>query len=123
MYKIQFDLRNRKSTEHAILDLHKNLKQAFEIKEKTICIFLDLLMPKLEHYFIRGPLLFWSKSYRTNRKQTVKIEKIYSNSFKFQTITWGFSQGSVLGPVLFLIYLYPLMSTNLTSYFSILPET
>ena len=67
--------------------------QAFEIKEKTSCIFLDFvkafdtvshetLMSKLEHYCIRGPLLFWFKSYLTDRKQAVKNHHLWNSSRK-----------------------------------------
>ena len=60
-------------------------------------------MRKLEHYGIRGELLKWFKSHLENRKQCVNIN---GNSSKFSDITTcEVLQGSVLGPLLFLIYI------------------
>ena len=57
---------------------------------------------KMEYYGKRGWLLEWFESYLENRKQGVNIN---GNSSKFSDITCGVSQGSVLGPLLFLIYI------------------
>ena len=87
--------------------------QAIENNEYTIGVFLDLskafdtvnheiLLCKLEHYGIRGVTLDWFKSYLTNRKQIVKYKSTFSKSL---AIKCGVPQGSVLGPLLFLIYM------------------
>ena len=60
----------------------------------------DLLLTKLEKYGIRGNFPALIKSYLTNRRQAVCINKTYSSQ---QLITCGVSQGSILGPLHFSI--------------------
>ena len=61
-----------------------------------------ILLNKLHHYGIRGIILDWFKSYLSSRKQTVSINGSISN---YELISCGVSQGPVLGPLLFLIYI------------------
>ena len=94
------------------LCLAKSITNAFEKKEHVLGIFLDLskafdtidhtiLLDKLWHYGIRGRAHQWFNSYLSERKHLVHINKIHSN---IQTVEYGISQGSILGPLLFLIY-------------------
>ena len=62
----------------------------------------DILLPKLEHYGIRGSMLDWFKSYLTNRNQYVYIN---GESSKIKELSCGVPQGSVLGPLLFIRYI------------------
>ena len=62
----------------------------------------DILLHKLEHYGIREFALDWFKSYLSDRKQYVHLNGVDT---EMEGITCGVPQGSVLGPLFFLIYI------------------
>ena len=64
-------------------------------------------LKKMSHYGIRGNALKWFESYLSNRKQYVTYNGISSDT---KTVKCGVPQGSILGPLLFLIYVNDLCS-------------
>ena len=91
----------------------EKITNAIDNKKYTIGVFVDLkkafdtidhriLLKKLEFYGIRGLPLNWLSSYLTNRKQYVDIDNVISD---FLNVQCGVPQGSILGPVLFIVYI------------------
>ena len=79
-----------------VIGLFLDLRKAFDTVDKSI------LLNKLHHYGIRGTALEWFNSYLSNRCQMVKISDTTSSKLP---ITIGVPQGSILGPLLFILYL------------------
>ena len=113
IYKLQFGFRSKHSTKHALIDITENIKRALDNKKFGCGIFVDLqkafdtvnheiLIKKHAHYGIRGVANNWFSSYLTKRSQYVSILGFDSSQKESRH---GVPQGSVLGPLLFLLYI------------------
>ena len=116
IYSLQFSFRQKYSKVHALITLTENITKNIDEENIGCGIFVDLqkafdtvehdiLLSKLEHYGICGLANDWFKSYLANRKQYVSVHGYYSN---LAAVKFGVAQGSVLCPMLFLIYVHDL---------------
>ena len=109
----QYGFRNNHSTSLALTEFVEKVTSAIHKQESTIGVFIDLkkafdtvdhkiLLSKLQCYGIRGLALDWIKSYLANLSQYV----CYNNSnSQLNNIKCGVPQGSILGPILFILYI------------------
>jgi len=113
LYKYQFGFREKHGTNLALSILIDNIINAHEKGQCVLGIFIDfskafdtinhqILYTKLENYGIRGNALKWIRSYLTGRTQFVQYNGISSD---YDNITCGVPQGSILGPLFFILYI------------------
>ena len=113
IFELQFGFRKNHSTNHAMVSIIQKIQESIKTGNFSIGIFIDLqkafdtvnhtiLLRKLSHYGVRGICNSWFESYLTGRKQFVSINGVDSTH---TTSEHGVPQGSVLGPLLFLVYI------------------
>ena len=117
IFDSQYGFRAQHSCKHAIQELVSSVLKRFENKCLTLFIFLDLskafdtiphdvLFVKLEKYGIYGVCLDWFKSYLTGTQMRVKcVSETGSEEYSdYLPVEVGTPQGSILGPLIFLVF-------------------
>ena len=127
LYKSQYGFRKLHSTELAALEFTDKIVANLEQGKLPLAIFLDLskafdtidheiLIDKLRFYGITGKALDWFKSYLQNRKQYVLYGDCTSSMSYLKT---GVPQGSILGPLLFIIYMNDIAEVTKKFHFTL----
>lgn len=112
LFGSQYGFRNGHSAEHAAFELVERILSSFSNNDQSLAVYLDLtkafdsmdhsiLLAKLKHYGLSTDALTLISSYFENRTQYIDFQGAHS---QYANIRTGVPQGSVLGPLFFILY-------------------
>ena len=129
----QYGFRTGHSTTHAVLDIVNTIHSNMDNRLFSFAVFIDLLkafdsvnhsiliLKKLDCLGVRGCISIWFESYLWGRKQTTEIDGYISQK---EITSFGVPQGSVLGPLLFLLFINDINKAfNILNFFIFADDT